>query len=691
MVFSLMAGLSFSAAASDDVTINILHTNDLHGRFYPFTDFHRSMIRIDQIAEIYNTTDNAILVDVGDAISGTPLAAINEGMDPILLMMAAGYSVMAPGNHEFNYGSARLLELAEIAAKGGLNIISANVYVEATGEKFLPAVAVQEIAGIKVGFFGLTPPSTTWQSSPANSAGLEFKDILEAAEAAIAELRDEEVDIVVALAHLFRDREDEKPNDIVSLLEALTDKPDLLIEGHDHRLGDVEVSGVPVVGAGEYGANLGKVSITINSDGEITDITPTLIKRDDTLDIEGDPEVKALVEEKQAAVDLEYSKVVAASSVDIPWARGDDDGSVLGVRNSEMGIGNLIADAIRNISGADIAIMNGGGIREPIKTGDLTKYNLFLVMPFLNTVVVKEITPAVIFATIENGLSGLPATFGGFPQISGMNVIYNAELPVGERVVSIMVDGTALDRDDEATIYTIAINNNMATGGDRYTMLIPLEDIAELGSLDSVFIEYIADELGGSIKAEDAKIDGRLLNADGWAAPELILALKADLVPDGFAGTGWRHTTTRLSAAAVVSELIQTILGKTLDEIAEEEEWDLDDNPFTDVDDKNITFLYHAGVTRGTSATTFSPDGSFNRAEFVTMVGRAARDLFDAEIAGEHSFTDAIPDWAEEFVGFFFENEIVRGNDADTFGGAFSLTNQVSIALTWRTFVFFTP
>ena len=203
--------------------------------------------------------------------------------------------------------------------------------------------------------------------------------------------------------------------------------------------------------------------------------------------------------------------VVAKSEILLSSARGD--ATTLGVRTSEQALGNLVADAMRLIGGADIAVTNGGGLRADIRVGDITKGDINAVLPFGNVLVIKEATPKILKEIMENGLSKFPNPDGRFPQISGMNVVYDPSKPEGQRIVSITIDGVSLNLNDNTTKYKFATNDFMASGGDGYDVIATLPTIAELVSLDDMLIEYITVNLNGTITAFDAKIENRISEA----------------------------------------------------------------------------------------------------------------------------------------------------------------------------------
>ena len=183
---------------------------------------------------------------------------------------------------------------------------------------------------------------------------------------------------------------------------------------------------------------------------------------------------------------------------------------------------------------------------------------------------------------------------------------------------------------------------------------------------------------------------GPFPGASGWALEELADALEANLIPDGFAGEGWRADTSRFAAAEVVCDLIQSILRKSKEEIAEEKGWDLNENQFDDTNDACVTFLKYAGVTTGVGDNKYGLTGGYQRVHFVTMIGRAAEVFFGNTFDDTtNPFTDEIPAWAEKYVGFFSEAGIVRG-DGGKFNSFGFLTNEQTIAFTLRSFNFFT-
>lgn len=467
-----------AALEKGSVDITILHTNDTHGR----VKADSSIIGIDTISAIKKSINNSILVDVGDTLHGLPFATMNKGEDIIALMKLAGYDVMTPGNHDFNYGYERLLELANMASTGvnSFPIISANVIKDNT--TLLDANYIKEVDGVKLGFFGLTTPETAFKTNPNNVKGLEFASPIESAKKQVEELKAKGADIIVALAHIGTDESSE----IVSTMIAKeVEGIDIIIDGHSHSnypTGFEADNGTLIVSTGEYGANLGQVIITFNKDtNKITNKIASLIPKATAATQNPDEIVAQKIEEINEAQNALLSKVVGVSKVVLDGAREN-------VRTGETNLGNLITDAMLYVTGAEIAITNGGGIRATINAGEITKQDVVSVLPFGNFIVTKYLTGAQIKDILEHGVKDYPATAGHFPHVAGINFVFDAEKAPGERIVSIKINGKDIDMDAK---YLVAANDFMAAGGDDYPHFKDIKTENEFQALDEALEEYI--------------------------------------------------------------------------------------------------------------------------------------------------------------------------------------------------------
>lgn len=255
VLLSLMLVLLMSAFVGA-VDLIILHTNDIHGRI-EIGDGIMGMPYLTSLVEYYrNHYDHVLVMDGGDTIHGRPITDRLEGTSTVATMNYAGYNVMVPGNHDFNFGYERLLELEE---EMEFNLVAANVFKD--GELLFNPYVVFEVGEYKVGVFGLATSDTYTTTHPQNIVGIEFGDMIEASEKYVDILRNQEqVDLVVALGHVGLT----PTRQITAAVEGI----DLFVDGHSHsRLPEgVWNYGTLIVQAYEYSKYLGKVEITFNDE-----------------------------------------------------------------------------------------------------------------------------------------------------------------------------------------------------------------------------------------------------------------------------------------------------------------------------------------------------------------------------------------------------------------------------------------
>ena len=475
----------------DDFEITIFHTNDSHGR----VKADNNVIGIDTISAIRKSVKDSLLVDAGDTLHGLPFATMNKGLDIVELMKMAGYDLMAPGNHDFNYGYERLLELAKQAkTDDGFEIISANILKD--GKSILEANNIKEINGVKVGFFGLTSPETTYKTNPNNVKGINFEDPINVAKEQVKVLKDAGADIVIALAHIGIDKSTEVTSeDIAKAVEGI----DVIIDGHSHsRLenGLQAENGTLIVSTGEYEGNLGKLTIKIDLKTKaIVEKTANLISKEEALTYTPDIDVQNKIKEIDAIQEVVLSEVIGNNITELDGVREH-------VRAGETNLGNLITDAMIKATGAEIAITNGGGIRSSINTGEITKGEVIEVLPFGNFIVTKYLTGAQIKDALEHGVKDVPEVAGQFSHVGGIKFIYDQSKPAGNRVIKITLNGKDLNMEKK---YLVATNNFIAAGGDGYPHFSTIKTENEFSALDEALISYIKE-----LKDVDYKVEGRI-------------------------------------------------------------------------------------------------------------------------------------------------------------------------------------
>lgn len=506
MVFSGLMIPAKAEAASTTTKISIIHTNDTHGRLLD-SDERGASWGFAKIATLVKETKaanpNTLVLDAGDAFQGMPIINISKGKGLIPILEAVGYDAMTMGNHEFDFGLAALQDLEKSMTK--IPMVTANIYKTTGGRAFVP-YTIKTVGGVKVGIFGLTTPETTYKSHPDNTKGLTFMDPVKSAKSIVKEL-EPQVDIIICLSHLGTEGEDTSFK-VAENVKGI----DLIIDGHSHTkmpFGVIEVNGTMIAQTGEYTKNVGMVELEI-ADKKIVKKSAVLLA--DSEDVKEDEAVKALIEKLNEEVEPLKAQVVGETAVELDGVREN-------VRTKETNLGNLAADALRVMTGADCAVQNGGGIRASIKTGNITKGDLMEVFPFGNTVQVLEVSGEDILKALEQSVSVYPEANGGFLQVSGITFKFNPEKEAGSRVISAKINGKDLSLTKK---YTIAMNDYTAAGGDEYTMFVGAKKVSELGTLDDVLIQYF--QKNGT---KGCDVSGRITAVTGKdAQPKLSLTKK---------------------------------------------------------------------------------------------------------------------------------------------------------------------
>lgn len=481
-----------TAISKDTVEITILHTNDVHSRVSFSANDGMGYEKLSTIVkEMRAKNPNTLVMDAGDAFHGQTISTLNKGESIVQIMNTVGYDLMTVGNHDFNYGQDRLLELAKMA---DFDIISSNIF-KANYSTFLPSYVIKEFDGVKVGIFGLATPDTTFTTHPNNVIGLNFFDPVIVARLMVATLKDK-TDIIVCLAHLGLDSSGDYSSEKVAMY---VNGIDVIVDGHSHtslpegRL----VNNTLIVQAGDYIKNVGVVELKLTN-GVLTKTAKHITKAEAEA-MESDQVIVDLVAKVKADNMVITSEVIGTTTVRLDGDRGL-------VRTGETNLGNLITDAMLYETGAQIAFTNGGGIRASIEVGEITVGDVITVLPFGNYVVTKELTGAQIWAALELGMDTYPAEKGSFPHIAGMKVVFDPAKAAGERVVSVTVGGESIVLDK---LYTVATNDFIAAGGDGYTMFKAATLIGEYLGLDEVLIDYIH-----VFGAEDSVVEGRIMKVN---------------------------------------------------------------------------------------------------------------------------------------------------------------------------------
>ncbi len=472
------AAVGSSGSAADSTCAVILSTNDEHGGLRPAEQpwsGGRPAGGAEAIAAYVNDVRETspcpvFLLSGGDLMQGTLMSNLTGGRATIDVMNEIGYDAAALGNHEFDWGVQTLQERMQQAR---FPILSANTYEKGTDlhPAWVKPYTILERDGVRIGVIGATTRSTPGTTHPDSVAGLEFRSIAETLNRYIPRVRVEGVDFVVVVMHAGGFCHDAGGNEARCAGEAmdelgLTTAPfDYVVTGHTHSRVEDRIRGAPVIQSYANMSAIGRGRMTRHSSGEVVAelVAIDAVYPDSTAQVDA---VKALVDryEKEAEDVALASVATLADPLDKQY-RGAST------------LGRLIADAQRAGTGADVAIMNNGGIRTNLPAGPISYGELFRVQPFQNTLILLQLGGGLLLAALESSIDedGIEAN------ISGLTVEYDPEA-AGVRVrCARLSDGRPVS--PEST-YSVAVNNFMAAGGAGYWMLKEATSAKQTGIVD---------------------------------------------------------------------------------------------------------------------------------------------------------------------------------------------------------------
>ena len=708
-----LAAPALAAEESESGKIVILHTNDVHCGIDPVTDEETGAVTNVGYAgvaaykaemEAQYGAENVTLVDAGDAIQGGPIGTLSKGSYIVDIMNEVGYDFAIPGNHEFDYGMDNFLTLAK--EKAEYTYLCCN-FTDLEGNAVLDAYKVVDYGDVSVGYVGIDTPESFTKSTPTYfqdaegnyiysfSQGNEGADLYAAVQKAVDAAVADGADYVVALGHLGN----EGSTDVWTSKSVIANTTgiDVFIDGHSHETYDETVQNkdgedVVLAQTGTKLANIGKVVI----DTKTGDITAELVsgyeKQDETV-----AAYVAGVNEEFAGV---LQEVVAKS--DVALTTLDPATGERAVRNAETNLGDLCTDAYRVLLGADIAFVNGGGIRADIAAGDITYEDIINVHPFGNEACLVETTGQDILDALEMGARLYPEENGGFLQVSGISYTIDASVPssvvLSDEGEFVKVDGDYRVKDvmvgdeplDVTKTYTLASHNYMLkSGGDGFVMFKDDTVLKDCVMIDNqVLINYIVDELGGVVSADYAEPQGRItiVNADSAAetpeepaepeAPADWADVAADawyaeavnyVIENGIMGSTSTDakvfTPDGTVTRATVYQTLYNMEGKpAVTEVA----------TFTDVAGTwyadSAAWAEDTGLTTGDGTGAYAGDRAVTRAELATIFARYAEVKGLATTAGDLStYADAadVAEWAADGMAVAVGSGIMGGKPGD--------------------------
>lgn len=480
----------------------ILFDNDVHCGIEGYA-------RLAGLRDAMSDTADVCVVSSGDFLQGGTAGAISKGQYIVDIMKHVGYDAVGLGNHEFDYSVPRMEELLK---QLGAPVVCVNFKDMAGNRPYAPYV-ICKMGMSRVAFVGVVTPTTLRTEAysfydESEKQLYQFCDdkVYDLVQEAVNSARMQGADYVVLLSHLGETPS--APDADSQQMIARTYGIDVVLDGHSHSVIPQMVvknllgESVPLAQTGTKFQNVGKLLIDVN--GHLsTELIPL------SAITQVNPEVQHATDSVLALSKNLTERKVCHS--DFPIAISDPDGN-REVRNKETNAGDLVADAYRVLTGADVAVSNGGGIRTDVEGGDLTYGQIVSLLPYDNYVCVISVTGAEIVNMLNRSTEALPAEDGDFPQVSGMTftVRPNAE----ERIVDLMI----LDKESKQYVpvdmerkYQLATIDYCITGGGLRGVFKKAEVIKPGFMLyNDCLVKYATEVLGGTIPAEYAKPQGRI-------------------------------------------------------------------------------------------------------------------------------------------------------------------------------------
>lgn len=537
IVITLLLSICISGIYAESTVI--LYTNDVHCGY----EDNLTYSAVAALKDFYKSvTPNVLLVDNGDAIQGDVIGAVSQGEYIIDFMNDAEYDYAILGNHEFDYGLDQLAKLAEMA---DFPYITCNIKYTGTQENkldFLKPYVIHDFGDIKVGFVGVDTPQSISTSNPVffqengeyvydfgqgEKGAVLYGIVQDAVDAA----RAESADYVILLSHLGS-TDEVRPYSSIDVIEN-THGIDACLDGHTHSV--IPSTMIPndegyLIPLSSTGTKLEHIGIlNIADDGVLT-----------TTIVDGSLPRSRAFDAKETVITDEFNKtinqVMASSNVDL-WVT-DADGFLL-IRYRETNLGDLVADAYRYVTGADVAIVNGGSIRTNIAAGDLTFADIKACNPYGKEIFAVKATGQQILDALEwtsrktqsefkasdgSGIGGLP----GFLQVAGLRYTIDTSIdspaiaddkdmffgfiedaPRRVTDVEVQKDGEWTAIDPQAEYILASQDYILADGGDGITMFREDPIVSNPGVPDYMAVVNYIKSLDGDL-SDYAEPQGRI-------------------------------------------------------------------------------------------------------------------------------------------------------------------------------------
>lgn len=516
-----LGGLATPAFAADPVLIDVLTTNDFHGRLEANPPAAGAAVLGGMVDAYEAANPNTLLVGAGDLIGASTFTSfIQQDQPTIDAMNAIGLDASALGNHEFDQGTADLENRVIPAADWPY--LSANVYKKGTQDPAFQEYEVREFDGVSVGFVGAVTEELSSLVSPAGIATIDVGPIVPAVNRVADQLSDGdesngEADVIMLLVH-----EGAATPDIASatdnsvfgrLVSGVDANVDAIVSAHTHLAYNhqIPVTGSnkvrPVISAGQYGENYGHLALSVDPDsGELLKVTS------EVLPLAGafapDPAVEKIVADAVAVAEVQGSVTVGEITADFNRAAqstGEEN------RGGESPLGNFVADVqlwSTEDAGSEIALMNPGGLRadldfdaNPLVVGDadgvVTYQEAAAVQPFANTLVALDLTTEQLKSVLDEQWQPADASrpFLKLGLSKGIEYTYDPTAPAGEHIEAVWVNGELAAA---GQTWRTTVNSFLASGGDNFTTFAEGTNRSDTGKIDLQSMVDYFDEFGSA-------------------------------------------------------------------------------------------------------------------------------------------------------------------------------------------------
>ena len=484
----LILSLSVIAQRRD---VTILYTNDFHSAFDPIPAYWlKGSPKLGGAAYLATLANRirarektSFFFDAGDMFTGQ-LSFLTKGEALMEMMRAMKYDALGIGNHEFDYGADNFERQTNSV---DFPVLGANIFYKGTNHRYSRPYTIIERNGLRVGVIGIVGEDTRSTALPSGVTNIDFLDPVPILREIVKDLKPR-VDLIVVIAHQGKtgpmqtdaenrpevQRDFDEDIRVCGEVEGI----DVFVGGHAHR--GIEVpyvhpkTGTIIVQTYGYGTRLGYLKLKMDGKKVVSHSGELLKVWSDQLP--PDPAVAKLV--------AHYKKLTAPK---IGIVQGVLRSRLVRDYNRESSLGNFVTDVLREVSGAEIGITNAGGLRADLPAGEVTNGNVYDALPFVNSLVVCEMTGAQIKEVLEQGFS----LERGMIQVSGLRAVYDLKKPIGQRLVSLEINGKTAE---DGRVYRVATNSFVWEGGDLYQTFLKTKALSRSGLLSEIVMQYLKDK-----------------------------------------------------------------------------------------------------------------------------------------------------------------------------------------------------